>query len=109
MDANFRKSLLERMMTIRAFEDTIGKLFYKGQIPGFIHLSIGQEGTSVGSCAALKDTDYIGTTHRGHGHIIAKGVDLNRMMAELFGKAGREEPRGDVLFRRRRKQRGDVP
>jgi TPP-dependent pyruvate/acetoin dehydrogenase alpha subunit len=86
MDANFRKSLLERMMTIRAFEDTIGKLFYKGQIPGFIHLSIGQEGTSVGSCAALKDTDYIGTTHRGHGHIIAKGVDLNRMMAELFGR-----------------------
>lgn len=86
MDANFRKSLLERMMTIRAFEDTIGKLFYKGQIPGFIHLSIGQEGTSVGSCAALKDSDYIGTTHRGHGHIIAKGVDLNRMMAELFGR-----------------------
>ena len=86
MDANFRKSLLERMMTIRMFEDTIGKLFYKGQIPGFIHLSIGQEGTSVGSCAALRDTDYIGTTHRGHGHIIAKGVDLNRMMAELFGR-----------------------
>jgi len=86
MDAAFRKTLLERMMIIRAFEDTIGKLFYKGQIPGFIHLSIGQEGTSVGSCAALKDSDYIGTTHRGHGHIIAKGVDLNRMMAELFGR-----------------------
>lgn len=86
MDKQFRKTLMERMLTVRAFEETIGKLFYKGQIPGFIHLSIGQEGTSVGSCAALKDTDYIGTTHRGHGHIIAKGVDLNRMMAELFGR-----------------------
>ena len=74
------------MMTVRAFEETAGKNFYKGQIPGFIHLSTGQEGTSVGVCAALKDTDYIGTTHRGHGHIIAKGVDLNRMMAELYGR-----------------------
>ena len=72
MDANFRKTLLKRMMTIRAFEETAGKQFYKGQIPGFIHLSTGQEAVSVGVCAALKDDDYIGTTHRGHGHIIAK-------------------------------------
>lgn len=86
MDANTRKTLLKRMMLIRAFEETAGQLFYKGQIPGFIHLSVGQEATSVGVCAALKETDYIGTTHRGHGHIIAKGVDLKRMMAELFGK-----------------------
>ncbi len=86
MDANFRKTLLKRMMTIRAFEETAGRQFYKGQIPGFIHLSTGQEAVSVGVCAALKDDDYIGTTHRGHGHIIAKGVDLNRMMAELYGR-----------------------
>ncbi|MBI3949040.1 MAG: thiamine pyrophosphate-dependent dehydrogenase E1 component subunit alpha [Acidobacteria bacterium] len=86
MDATFKKTLLQRMLVIRAFEETIGKLFYKGQLPGFIHLSIGQEATSVGACAALKETDYIGTTHRGHGHIIAKGVDVNRMMAELFGR-----------------------
>jgi TPP-dependent pyruvate/acetoin dehydrogenase alpha subunit len=86
MEANFRKTLLKRMMTIRAFEETAGKQFYKGQIPGFIHLSTGQEAVSVGVCAALKDDDYIGTTHRGHGHIIAKGVDLNRMMAELYGR-----------------------
>jgi len=86
MDVNFRKTLLKRMMTIRAFEETAGQQFYKGQIPGFIHLSTGQEGVSVGVCAALKDEDYIGTTHRGHGHIIAKGVDLNRMMAELYGR-----------------------
>lgn len=86
MDAITQKTLLKRMMVIRAFEETAGKLFYKGQIPGFVHLSVGQEGTSVGVCAALNDTDYIGTTHRGHGHIIAKGVDLKRMMAELFGK-----------------------
>ena len=86
MDNALKKTLLKRMMVVRAFEETIGKLFYKGQIPGFIHLSSGQEGTSVGVCAALKTTDYIGTTHRGHGHIIAKGVDLNRMMAEIFGR-----------------------
>ncbi len=86
MDAEFKKSLLKVMVLIRAFEETIGKLFYKGQLPGFIHLSIGQEATAVGVCAALKETDYIGTTHRGHGHIIAKHADLNRMMAELFGR-----------------------
>jgi len=86
MDSSFRKTLLKRMMTIRAFEETAGKQFYKGQIPGFIHLSTGQEAVSVGVCATLKDDDYIGTTHRGHGHIIAKGVDLNRMMAELYGR-----------------------
>ena len=86
MDVTTKKILLKRMMVIRAFEETAGKLFYKGQIPGFVHLSVGQEATSVGTCAALNDTDYIGTTHRGHGHIIAKGVDLKRMMAELFGK-----------------------
>jgi TPP-dependent pyruvate/acetoin dehydrogenase alpha subunit len=86
MDNAVKKTLLKRMMVVRAFEETIGKLFYKGQIPGFLHLSSGQEATSVGVCAALKTTDYIGTTHRGHGHIIAKGVDLNRMMAEIFGR-----------------------
>lgn len=86
MDANFQKTLLKRMMTLRAFEETVGKRFYKGEIPGFVHLSTGQEAVSVGVCAALKDDDYIGTTHRGHGHIIAKGVDLNRMMAELYGR-----------------------
>lgn len=86
MDANFRKQLLKRMILIRSFEETIGKLFYRGEIPGFIHLSVGQEAVSAGACAALRETDYIGTTHRGHGHIIAKGVDLNRMMAEIFGR-----------------------
>ncbi|MFQ5814278.1 MAG: thiamine pyrophosphate-dependent dehydrogenase E1 component subunit alpha [Anaerolineae bacterium] len=86
MDANFQKYLLKRMILVRTFEETIGKLFYKGEIPGFIHLSVGQEAVSVGACATLQDTDYIGTTHRGHGHIIAKGVDLNRMMAEIFGR-----------------------
>ena len=86
MDRNLQKALLKKMMVIRAFEETAGKLFYKGQIPGFIHLSTGQEAISVGVGAALKDTDYIGTTHRGHGNIIGKGVDLKRMMAELFGR-----------------------
>lgn len=86
MDATFKKALLARMLLIRTFEETIGQLFYQGEIPGFIHLSIGQEATAVGACAALRETDYMGTTHRGHGHMIARGVDLNRMMAELFGR-----------------------
>jgi pyruvate dehydrogenase E1 component alpha subunit len=56
-------------------------------MPGFVHLYLGQEAVAVGACAALKEDDYITSTHRGHGHIIAKGGDVKRMMAELYGKA----------------------
>jgi acetoin:2,6-dichlorophenolindophenol oxidoreductase subunit alpha len=76
-----------RMLRIRRFEEQVGKLFAQGQLPGFVHLYIGEEAVGAGVCAALRDDDYIISTHRGHGHVIAKGGDFDRMMAELFGKA----------------------
>ncbi len=78
--------IYKKMLTIRTFEEKARELFEKNLIPGFIHLSIGQEASSVGSCSVLRDDDYIATTHRGHGHLIAKGADLTKMFAELFGK-----------------------
>ncbi len=83
------KKLLElfrTMVTIRQFETMAGEYFAAGEIPGFIHLSIGQEASSVGVCSSLRPDDYVATTHRGHGHMIAKGADLKKMTAELFGK-----------------------
>jgi acetoin:2,6-dichlorophenolindophenol oxidoreductase subunit alpha len=80
-------AMYRTMVTIRQFETMAGEYFAAGQIPGFIHLSIGQEGSSVGVCSCLRPDDYVATTHRGHGHMIAKGADLKRMTAELFGKA----------------------
>ena len=78
--------LYRTMVTIRQFETMAGGLFADKKIPGFIHLSIGQEASSVGVCSCLRDDDYLTTTHRGHGHMIAKGADLKKMTAELFGK-----------------------
>ncbi|MBM4339323.1 MAG: thiamine pyrophosphate-dependent dehydrogenase E1 component subunit alpha [Deltaproteobacteria bacterium] len=79
-------SLYRKMVTIRQFETLAGEMFAAGKIPGFIHLSIGQEASSVGVCSVLRPDDYITTTHRGHGHVIAKGGDLKRMFAELMGR-----------------------
>jgi len=78
--------LYESMQRIRKFEAEVSELFAGGSIPGFVHLYIGQEAVAVGACAALNSDDYITSTHRGHGHLIAKGGDLKKMMAELFGK-----------------------
>ncbi len=75
-----------RMCVIRGFEETVAELFLQGQIPGSVHLSTGQEATAVGVCAALREGDYIVTTHRGHGHLIARGADVKRMMAEILGR-----------------------
>lgn len=78
--------LFKRVLRIRRFEEKVAELFSQGQLPGFVHLYIGEEAVASGVCAALRDDDYIVSTHRGHGHVIAKGGDINRMMAELFGK-----------------------
>ena len=80
-------SLLKKMLLIRAFEEKAETLFQQKLIPGFVHLSIGQEASTAGSCAALRPDDYIISTHRGHAHILAKGGDPKFMFAELFGKA----------------------
>ncbi len=79
-------SLLETMMRIRAFESRVEELFFAGRIAGSVHLYIGEEATATGVCGALRPDDYITSTHRGHGHAIAKGAHLDRMMAELFGR-----------------------
>jgi len=79
--------MYERMFKIRHFEDRVKDLFAAGEMPGFVHLYLGEEAVAVGACAALNDDDYITSTHRGHGHIIAKGGDVKLMMAELYGKA----------------------
>ena len=81
-------AMYERMALIRAFEERVAKLFADGRIPGFVHLYAGEEAVAVGVCAHLNDGDYITSTHRGHGHCIAKGVPPGEMMAELFGRSG---------------------
>ena len=79
--------MYRRMQTIRRFEEEAADLFRKGQIYGVVHSSVGQEAVPVGACAALTSDDYITSTHRGHGHILGKGAEPDRMMAELLGKA----------------------
>jgi|TARA_Y100000590_G_scaffold45050_1_gene47807 pyruvate dehydrogenase E1 component alpha subunit len=75
------------MKTIRSFEERCDKEFMQGNIPGFVHLYAGQEAVAVGICSHLSDEDKIGSTHRGHGHCIAKGCDVKGMMHEIMGKA----------------------
>ncbi|MFB6102365.1 MAG: thiamine pyrophosphate-dependent dehydrogenase E1 component subunit alpha [Haloplanus sp.] len=82
-----RREALRRMLTIRTFDETAGDLFADGEIPGFVHLYIGEEAVAVGACGALEEADYITSTHRGHGHCIAKGLDPRQMMAELLGSS----------------------
>jgi TPP-dependent pyruvate/acetoin dehydrogenase alpha subunit len=79
--------LYASMALIRAFETHVATLYRDGDIPGFVHTSLGQEAVAAGICAALDAGDYLTTTHRGHGHVLAKGADLDGMMAELFGRA----------------------
>ncbi|WP_298983067.1 pyruvate dehydrogenase (acetyl-transferring) E1 component subunit alpha [Caldilinea sp.] len=80
------RALLHQMMLIRAFEEAAEQLYLQGLIHGTMHLSVGQEASAVGACAALRPDDYILSTHRGHGHCIAKGARVDLMMAEFFGK-----------------------
>ena len=80
------KDMYVKMRRIRDFESVAAKLFAEGKIPGFVHLYLGEEAIAPAVCECLTDKDFITSTHRGHGHIIAKGGDLNLMMAELFGR-----------------------
>lgn len=82
----FAEQLYETMSMIRKFEECVKHDFLAGEIPGFAHSYIGEEAIATGICAALRKDDVIASTHRGHGHCVAKGADVNRMMAEIFGK-----------------------
>jgi TPP-dependent pyruvate/acetoin dehydrogenase alpha subunit len=75
-----------KMRTIREFEERVHKEFATGQIPGFVHLYAGEEASAVGVCMQLNGVDYIASTHRGHGHSIAKGCDVGGMMKEIYGR-----------------------
>ncbi len=87
LDKSALLAMYERMIQIRTFEDAAGKNFADALVPGFVHLYAGEEAVAVGICAHLTDRDYITSTHRGHGHCIAKGVDIPGMVAELMGKS----------------------
>ena len=86
LDDDILFDMHRRMLRIRLFEEAAGRLFEGARMPGFIHLYVGQEAVAAGVCAALRPEDQISSTHRGHGHLVAKGGDLNKMMAELMGK-----------------------
>ncbi|HEY3912537.1 MAG TPA: thiamine pyrophosphate-dependent dehydrogenase E1 component subunit alpha [Stellaceae bacterium] len=83
-----QREMLRRMVTIRRFEERASADYLAGKIYGVVHSYIGEEAVAVGVCTALGQGDRIISTHRGHGHCIAKGADLNRMMAELYGRQG---------------------
>jgi len=80
------KDVLREMLLIRRFEEKVEERFRAGELPGFLHVAIGQEGCAVGVCRALEDGDVIASTHRAHGHTLAKGTHPNELMAELYGK-----------------------
>ncbi len=86
VDEHFSLELLERMLRIRAFEQEANRLYLSAKMPGLTHLYVGEEAVAVGVCAALRRDDTITSTHRGHGHCIAKGADVRRMYCELLGK-----------------------
>jgi len=87
LDKELQINLLKTMLRIRYFEETVKRIYSLAQIPGSVHLYTGEEAIATGACAALNPEDYISSTHRGHGHIIARGGEINKVMAELFGKS----------------------
>ena len=87
LSTELQMDMHRRMVRIRLFEEAAGKLAEAAKLPGFLHLYVGQEAVAAGVCAALTDDDQITSTHRGHGHLVAKGGQFNEMMAELMGKA----------------------
>jgi len=85
-EADFLKKLYSTMYRIRRFEEQVFELYKIGLMPGLAHLYIGEEAVATGACATLQDKDYIVSTHRGHGHLIAREADTKKMMAEILGK-----------------------
>ena len=83
---DLKRAMLKRMICIRRFEEEVKRLYRAEEITGAIHLYIGQEAIAVGACSALRDDDYVTSTHRPHGHCIAKVFDLPRTMAEMMGR-----------------------
>ncbi len=86
LDRALLLDIYRKMVAVRVFEETAAELFLKGQLPGFLHSYIGEEAVAAGVCAHLTPQDMITSTHRGHGHAVAKGARLDMMMAELFAK-----------------------
>ncbi len=86
LDKSLLLEIYRKMVAVRIFEETAADLFLKGQLPGFLHSYIGEEAVAAGVCAHLTPQDMITSTHRGHGHAVAKGARLDMMMAELFAK-----------------------
>lgn len=86
LEKNFLLDMYRKVLELRLFEEKVYELFGQNLIPGTIHLYLGEEASAVGICSALRQDDYIQSTHRGHGHCIAKGADLGKMMAEIMGK-----------------------
>jgi pyruvate dehydrogenase E1 component alpha subunit len=80
------KQFYTNMYKIRRFEEEVFEFYKNGQMAGLAHLYIGEEAVATGACAAINENDYIGSTHRGHGHLVARGADMGRMMAEILGK-----------------------
>lgn len=95
---DFCAEMYRKMVTIRRFEEAVLEIYQQGLMPGLAHPYIGQEASAVGVCTALRDDDYITSTHRGHGHLIAKGGQVDRMMAEMMGKeAGYNRGKGGTM------------
>lgn len=90
MNKTEKKELAKKFYTImyrtRRFEQEVFEFYKRGLMPGLAHLYLGEEAVATGVCEVLEDRDYIGSTHRGHGHLVARGADLNLMMAEILGK-----------------------
>jgi pyruvate dehydrogenase E1 component alpha subunit len=98
LSADTAAAIHRTMVRIRVFESRVEELFKEGKLPGFVHTYLGQEAVAASVCALLESTDYITSTHRGHGHGIAKGMTTDVLMAELFGKAtGANKGRGGSM------------
>ncbi len=85
-DGALARRLYADMVRIRRFEEEVFEFYKRGLMPGLAHLYIGEEAVAAGACAAIRPDDYLSSTHRGHGHLIARGADTKKMMAEILGK-----------------------